>query len=162
MTRVLTVTVSVILAGAVAACSASGTGSSLVSSSPSPASASPTTATTASSSGTNLIPPGRYTAEIPEGVEASSGRWTMEVTQDAILWTNPETGSTFSPGEVVEVTSTRIVFAPDPGCPDQVGEPTEGSYEWSWGGGQLSFTLESDSCLGRSDTLTTAPWEPTP
>lgn len=126
------------------------------------ASASPPMATTGSSGGTNLIPPGRYTAEIPEGVEAAPGQWTMEVTRDEILWTNPETGSIFSPGEVVEVTSTRIVFAPDPGCPDQEGEPTEGSYEWSWDGGQLSFTLESDSCLGRRDTLTTAPWEPTP
>jgi hypothetical protein len=134
----------------------------VVSNSSSPASASPTTATTESNGDPNLIPPGRYTAEIPEGVEASSGRWTMEVTRDAISWTNPETGSTFSPGDVVELTSTRIVFAPDPACPDQEGEPTQGSYEWSWDGGQLRFTLESDSCLGRRDTLTTAPWEPTP
>lgn len=163
MTRMLAVTVIVILAGAVAACSASGTGSSLVSSSPSPASASqPTATTTGSSAGANLIPAGTYTAEIPEGVEAAPGRWTMEVTQDLILWTNPETGSTFSPGEVVEVTNTRIVFAPDSGCPDQGGEPAEGSYDWSWDGVQLSFTLESDSCLGRRDTLTSAPWEQAP
>ena len=162
MTRLVAVTVGLILTGAVAACSASGTGSSAVSSSPSPASASPPMATTGSSGGTNLIPQGRYAAEIPEGVEASSGRWTMEVTRDAISWTNPETGSTFSPGDVVELTSTTIVFAPDPACPDQEGEPTQGSYEWSWDGSQLRFTLESDSCLGRRDTLTTAPWEPTP
>ena len=162
MTRLVAVTVSVILAGAVAACSASGTGSSAVSSSPSPASASPPMATSGSSPGTDLIPPGRFTAEIPEGVEASPGRWTMEITQDEIVWTNPETGSTFSPGDVVEVTSTRIVFAPDPGCPDQEGEPTQGTYEWYWEGGQLSFTLESDSCLGRRDTLTAAPWEAAP
>ena len=162
MTRLLTFTASVILAGAVAACSASGTGSSLASSSPSSATASPTTAPSASSGDTSLIPPGTYTAEIPEGVEAAPGRWRMEVTGSGIVWTNPESGSTFSPGEVVELTSTRIVFAPDPGCPDQEGEPTEGSYEWSWDGGQLRFTLESDSCLGRRDTLTTAPWEPTP
>jgi hypothetical protein len=126
------------------------------------ASASPPMATTGSSGGTNLIPSGTYTADIPEGVEAAPGQWTMEVTPDGIVWTNPETRTTFSPGEVVEVTSTGIVFAPDPQCPDQEGEPTEGSYEWSWDGGQLSFTLESDSCLGRRDTLTTAPWEPTP
>jgi hypothetical protein len=111
---------------------------------------------------TDLIPPGTYMAEIPEGVEAAPGKWTMVVTPDGMVWTNPETGSVFSPGEVVKLTSTTIVFAPDPGCPDQDGEPTEGSYGWSWDGGQLSFTLESDSCLGRRDTLTTAPWEPMP
>ena len=123
---------------------------------------SPSMATAGSSDAANLIPSGTYTAEVPEGVEASPGLWTMRVTPDGITWTNPETHATFSPGEVVEVTSSGIVFAPDPQCPDQAGEPTEGTYEWSMDGGQLSFTLESDSCTGRSDTLTAAPWELTP
>lgn len=113
----------------------------------------------AASGGTSLIPPGRYTAEIPEGLEAAPGIWTMEVTPEAITWTNPG-GTSFSPGELVEVTSTTIVFGPDPGCPDQEGGPTEGAYTWSVDGGQLTFTFASDSCLGRRDTLTAAPWEP--
>lgn len=125
------------------------------------AGASPPLATSGSSESTDLIPSGTYTAEIPEGVEAAPGQWTMDVGPDGIVWTHPG-GSTFSPGDVVEVTSNGIVFAADPQCPDQDGEPTEGSYEWSWDGEQLTFTLQSDSCPGRRDTLTTAPWEPTP
>ena len=114
---------------------------------------------TTQGSGTDLIPPGRYTTELPAGLEGAPGLWQMDITPEAITWTSPE-GNSFSPGEVVEVTTTTIVFAPDPECPDQAGEPTEGSYEWSVDGGQLTFTLVSDSCAGRRDTLTAAPWEP--
>ena len=125
------------------------------------ASAAPPSATTEPSGGTGLIPAGRYTADIPEGVEAAPGHWAMTIGADGIVWNNPETGATFSPGDVVEVTSTKIVFAPDPQCPGQ-DEPTEGTYEWSWDGQLLRFTVESDSCLGRRDTLATAPWELAP
>jgi hypothetical protein len=110
--------------------------------------------------GATTIPPGTYTADIPEGVEAASGTWTMQVTEDAITWTHPE-GQIFSPGDVVEVTSDRIVFASDPACPDQ-DEPTEGTYQWEVVGSELSFTVESDSCAGRRDTLTSATWELAP
>jgi hypothetical protein len=114
---------------------------------------------TTQASGTNTIPPGRYLAELPAGLEGAPGLWQMDITPEAVTWTSPE-GNSFSPGDLVEVTATRIVFAPDPECPDQAGEPTEGTYEWSVDGGQLSFTLVSDSCAGRRDTLTAVPWEP--
>ena len=117
-------------------------------------------ATTGTSGGASTIPPGTYTADIPEGVEAHPGTWRMEVTENAISWTNPD-GVTFSPGEVLEVTSDRIVFAADPACPDQE-EPTDGAYGWEVAGNELSFTVESDSCAGRRDTLTAAAWELAP
>ena len=118
-------------------------------------------ASAVSSSAMGLIPQGRYTAEIPEGVEAAPGLWTMEIGPEGITWTNPGTGAVFSPGDVVEVTDTSIVFAPDTTCPDQ-DAPTEGTYAWSLDGTHLRFTVESDSCLGRRDTLVSAPWELSP
>jgi hypothetical protein len=121
----------------------------------------PSMATTESSVSADVILPGTYTADIPAGVAAAPGEWTMEVGPDSIVWIHPE-GQRFSPGDVVEMTSAGIVFAADPSCPDQGGEPTEGSYEWSWDGDQLRFTLDSDSCTGRRDTLTRAPWELAP
>ena len=107
-----------------------------------------------------LLPLGTYTAEVPPGVETAPGIWTMQVTDEGITWVNPETGASFSPGDVVEVTPTTIVFAADPACPDQEGTPTPGTYEWQSDGVQLRFTVVSDSCAGRSDTLTSAPWTP--
>ena len=83
----------------------------------------------------------------------------MEVAADGITWTNPQNGATFSPGEVTEITSITIVFAADPGCPDQQS-PTAGTYDWRVDAGQLIFTLVSDSCAGRRDTLTPSPWKP--
>lgn len=115
---------------------------------------------TTPTSGGGTIPPGTYTADIPEGVEAQAGTWTMEVTGNAITWTHPE-GMTFSPGELLEVTGSRIVFAADPACPDQ-DDPTEGAYQWEANGRELSFTVESDSCAGRRDTLTSATWDLAP
>lgn len=119
---------------------------------------SPSVETTGSSVNADVIPPGTYTADVPAGVEAASGQWTMEIGADSIVWTHPE-GHSLSPGDVLEMTSTEIVFAADPGCPDQGGEPTDGRYEWSWDGEAVSFTLDSDSCAGRRDTLTSAPWQ---
>jgi hypothetical protein len=109
---------------------------------------------------TPLIPAGAYAAEVPAGVEAAPGRWVMELKSSGILWTNPENGSTFSPGTVTEITKDTIVFGPDPGCPDQGGSPTPGTYKWAVEAGQLRFTFVSDSCAGRRDTLSTAPWTP--
>jgi hypothetical protein len=120
------------------------------------------TSSPAASEVTSLLPLGTYTAEIPAGVEAAPGQWRMEITNDGITWLNPETGASFSPGDLVEVTSTTIVFAADPGCPDQGGTPTNGTYQWHTDGEQLVFTVDSDSCAGRSDTLTSAPWELAP
>jgi hypothetical protein len=109
---------------------------------------------------TALIPAGTYAAEVPAGGEAAPGRWVMELERSGIMWTNPENGSTFSPGTVTEVTNDTIVFGPDPGCPDQGASPTPGTYTWKVDAGQLRFTFVSDSCAGRRDTLSTAPWTP--
>jgi hypothetical protein len=107
---------------------------------------------------TAFIPAGSYSAEVPAGLEAAPGTWTLEVAADGLMWTNPENGATFSPGEVVELTSSTIVLGPDPGCPGQDPAPTAGTYQWQLNAGQLAFTLVSDSCAGRSDTLTASPW----
>ena len=109
---------------------------------------------------TGLIPAGTYAAEVPAGGEAAPGRWMMQLESSGILWTNPENGSTFSPGTVTKITDDTIVFGADPGCPDQGGSPTPGTYTWQVSAGQLRFTFVSDSCAGRRDTLSTAPWTP--
>jgi hypothetical protein len=109
---------------------------------------------------TTMIPAGTYAAEVPVGAEAAPGRWVMQLDSSGILWTNPENGSRFSPGTVTAITNDTIVFAPDPGCPDQGGSPTPGTYTWKLDAGQLRFTFGSDSCAGRRDTLSTAPWTP--
>ena len=109
---------------------------------------------------TALIPTGTYAAEVPAGREAAPGRWVMQLDSSGILWTNPGNGARFSPGTVTELTNDTIVFAPDPGCPDQGGSPTPGTYTWKLDAGQLRFTFVSDSCAGRRDTLSTAPWTP--
>jgi hypothetical protein len=107
---------------------------------------------------TAFLPAGTYSAEVPAGLEAGPGTWTLEIGPDGLMWTNPENGATFSPGRVVELTSSTIVLGPDSGCPGQDGGPTAGTYEWQLDAGQLAFTLVSDSCAGRSDTLTASPW----
>jgi hypothetical protein len=131
--------------------------------SPSPAAPSGTPTaepSTAAIDVTALIPAGTYAAEVPAGREAAPGRWVMKLDSSGILWTNPENGTTFSPGTVSEVTNDTIVFAPDPGCPGQGGAPTPGTYTWKLDAGHLRFTFISDSCAGRRDTLSTAPWAP--
>jgi hypothetical protein len=114
--------------------------------------------TTAANDVTAFLPAGSYTAEVPEGMEGAPGTWKMEIGPGGLMWTNPQNGSKFSPGEVVEITSSTIVLGPDPGCPNQDGAPTAGTYEWQLDAGQLTLTHVSDSCAGRRDTLTASPW----
>jgi hypothetical protein len=115
-----------------------------------------------SASAASLLPLGRYVAEVPPGVEAAPGTWRMTITENGITWVNPLTGSSFSPGDVLDVSSTTIVLAPDPQCPDQGADATTGTYGWEFDGSVLTFALEADSCAGRRDTLTAAPWTITP
>ena len=135
---------------------AAGTASPLVTAAP--AGAATGAPTTAGLDVTAFLPAGSYSADVPAGLEAAPGLWKLEIAADGLMWTNPENGATFSPGKVVEVTSSTIVLGPDPGCPDQVGGPTAGTYGWLLDGGQLTLTLVSDSCAGRRDTLTASPW----
>jgi hypothetical protein len=110
---------------------------------------------------TSQLPAGKYEANITQsGLEAPPGVWKMDLSKDGIVWHNPYNGSVFSPGVIIEVTSSTIVFAPDPECPGQGGAPGTGTYDWKLDQGQLKFTVVSESCLGRRDTLITAPWTP--
>jgi len=109
-----------------------------------------------------FIPAGSYSADIPAGLEAAPGTWTMRIDAAGLTWTNPETGATFTPGKVEDVTNSTIVFAPDPACPGQGGSATAGTYQWQLDAGQLAFTVLSDSCAGRRDTLTATPWTQVP
>ena len=142
----------------IAGCSSTSPSPGGQASSSTPSSAAPGSATTAAVDVTAFLPAGSYSVEIPAGMEAAPGRWVLEIAAGGLMWTNPENGARFSPGTVVEVTSSTLVLGPDPACPDQVGAPTAGTYRWQRNAGQLSFTLVSDSCAGRRDTLIAAPW----
>jgi hypothetical protein len=111
---------------------------------------------------TSFIPAGSYSAEVPAGSEAAPGKWLMKVSAAGIEWTNPENGSTFSPGAILEITGSSLVLAADPGCPDQTQGATTGSYDYRKEGSTFVFALVSDSCAGRRDTLTSSPWSPQP
>lgn len=109
---------------------------------------------------TQFIPAGRYSMEMPTGAEAAPGTWLIEVSPGGIEWTNPENGSRFSPGKILEVTATTLVFGADPGCPDQSSGATSGSYTYTKEGNNFVFALVADSCAGRRDTMILAPWIP--
>ena len=87
-----------------------------------------------------------------------TGDWQLRIDEAGMTFVQPD-GFDFSPGDVVSVSASEVVFAADPECPTQEGIPTEGTYTWALDDA-LVFTVVSDTCRDRAALLTQAPWEP--
>jgi hypothetical protein len=114
--------------------------------------------TSAQPSNSATTPPdlrGTYTADI-EGTTATSGVWTLVITETDVLITNPNSNEPFSV-DPHEVTETRLLVVPSADCPDQ-STVTDGEYVISLQGDKLTFTAVHDSCGDRKATLSTSPW----
>lgn len=113
-------------------------------------------------SNTRTTPPdlrGTYTADI-EGTTASSGIWTLTITETDVLITNPRSTEPFSV-DPHEVTETKLVVLASQDCPDQ-STVTDGEYTMKLEGDKLTFTALHDSCGDRKAVLATEPWTRTP
>lgn len=125
---------------------------------PSPTAPAPTAATTVVPSNLGTTPPdlrGTYTADI-EGTTATSGVWTLTITETDVLITNPHSTEPFSV-DPREVTETLMTLLPAQDCPDQ-SQATAGQYSISLQGDKLTLTAVQDSCGDRKAVLSTAPW----
>ena len=98
---------------------------------------------------------GTWTADV-EGTTASSGIWTLNISESNLTLQNPVEGDLFSLGPTA-ISETSLVLAADSGCPDQT-TVTDGTYTLKLNGDSLVITLVSDSCGDRSATLVTGPW----
>ena len=98
---------------------------------------------------------GAWTADV-QGTTASSGLWTMTVSESNVLLQNPVNGDLFSI-RPTSVTATSMVLAADADCPDQASV-TPGTYTLALSGDTLTITLVSDSCVDRSGVLASGPW----
>ena len=98
---------------------------------------------------------GTYTADI-EGTTATSGVWTLTITETDVLITNPNSSEPFSV-DPHEVTATTMTLVPAPDCPDQ-SVATVGQYAIKLEGDKLTFTAVQDSCGDRKAVLSTATW----
>ena len=124
----------------------------------SPTASAATAAITVGPSNPVTTPPdlrGTYTADI-EGTTATSGVWTLTITETDVLITNPHSTEPFSV-DPHEVTETLLTLMPAQDCPDQ-SEVTTGQYSISLQGDKLTFTAVQDSCGDRKAVLSTAPW----
>lgn len=142
-------------------------GATQLSSEPSGISASPETAGSAPASvaagplaGSALL--GAFqTAVAANEFDTPVGDWQLAIDEAGITLVQPD-GFEFSPGDVKSATSSEIVFAPDPACPTQEGEATEGRYEWAIEAAGLVITEIEDSCRDRAHLLTQAAWQVAP
>lgn len=98
---------------------------------------------------------GTWTAGV-EGTTASSGAWTLEITDTNLWLQNPIGGDPFTL-DPVSMTDTALVLPAGSDCPDQ-SVITAGTYTLKLSGDTLTITLISDSCGDRSAVLVTAPW----
>jgi hypothetical protein len=98
---------------------------------------------------------GTWTSDV-EGTSASSGIWTLTISNSNWTLQNPVGGDLFSIGPIA-VTETSLLLAADSGCPDQ-STVTTGTYTLALTGDSLKITLVSDSCGDRSATLVAGPW----
>ena len=106
---------------------------------------------------------GNYTTTLgPSGPELSEpnppGEWGLLITSETDAHFQPPQGPSFPVGNPIEITDDRIVFAADPECPTQEGQPDEGTYEWQLAQNKLTITEVSDSCRDRAFVLTSKPW----
>ena len=62
-----------------------------------------------------------------------------------------------------ELSETRMIVPPDPGCPNNEPEPGEGEYGLELSGDSLTFTEvpPGDPCGDRAFTLTVHTWQRT-
>ncbi|MBI3745472.1 MAG: hypothetical protein HY264_02890 [Chloroflexi bacterium] len=117
-----------------------------------------TPATSPAASNPGTIPAalrGTYTADI-EGTTATSGVWTLTITETDVLITNPHSSEPFSV-DPHEVTETLMTLVPAQDCPDQ-SVVTTGRYSISLQGDKLTFTAVQDSCGDRKAVLSTSTW----
>ena len=129
---------------------------------PSPTAATIPATASAGPSNAATTPPslrGTYTADI-EGTTASSGIWTLTITETDVLITNPRSTEPFSV-DPHEVTETKLVVLASQDCPDQ-STVTDGEYTMKLEGDKLTFTALHDSCGDRKAVLATEPWTRTP
>lgn len=98
---------------------------------------------------------GTWTADV-EGTTASSGIWTLNISESNLTLQNPVGGDLFSLGPTA-ISETALVLAADSGCPDQT-TVTDGTYTLKLTGNSLAITVISDSCGDRRATLVSAPW----
>lgn len=89
------------------------------------------------------------------------GDWQLTIDEESVAFVQPD-GFEFSPGDVESVSGSKIVFAPDPACPTQEGDATEGRYQWAIEGAGLVITEVEDSCRDRAHLLTQGPWQVVP
>jgi len=154
MTRVLALPMAGVLALVAAACNATGA-------TPLPT-ATTVTAATAAPAATQLpaitTPAdlrGTWTADV-EGTTASSGIWTLDISESNLTLLNPVGGDRFSIGPIA-ISETSLVLEASSDCPDQAAV-TVGTYSLALTGDSLRITLLSDSCRDRSAVLVAAPW----
>jgi hypothetical protein len=89
------------------------------------------------------------------------GKWQLQITSATEVYYQPPRGASFPVGNPTELSSERIVFAPDLECPTQEGTPGKGTYEWHLSGETLTFTEVEDTCRDRAFVLTSNPWSKT-
>lgn len=109
---------------------------------------------------------GNYTTTLgPSGPELKEpnppGRWELLITSETEAIFQPPEGPSFPVGNPIELSSDRIVFAPDPECPTQEGTPGNGIYEWRLSGKTLTLTEVKETCRDRAFVLTSNPWSKT-
>lgn len=89
------------------------------------------------------------------------GDWQLAIDEGGVTFVQPD-GFEFSPGDVESLTDSEIVFAPDPECPTQEVDATEGRYQWEIEGVELVISEVEDSCRDRAHLLTQAAWQIAP
>ncbi len=121
--------------------------------------AGPTALATASSAPAISTPidlRGTWTADV-QGTTASSGVWTMLISDSNVSLQNPIGGDAFTL-DPISMSDAGVTFPAAADCPDQ-SAVTEGVYTFNLDGDTLHIVLTSDSCGDRSGTLVTAPWK---
>ena len=97
---------------------------------------------------------GTWTADV-RGTTASSGTWTLLISESNLALGNPIGGDPFTL-DPVSISATAMVLPADAGCPDQ-SVVTPGTYTLAISGDTVRIT-GSDSCGDRRAVLTTGPW----
>ncbi|MEO8469338.1 MAG: hypothetical protein ABI573_06685 [Chloroflexota bacterium] len=123
------------------------------------ATARPTASPTASSAPAISTPVdlrGTWTADV-QGTTASSGMWTMLISDSNVSLQNPVGGDPFTL-DPISMSDAGVTFPAAADCPDQ-SAVTEGSYTFTLDGETLRIVLTSDSCGDRSAVLVAAPWK---
>jgi hypothetical protein len=99
---------------------------------------------------------GTWTSDM-NGTSASSGTWTLRITEHDAELRNPIAGSgaEFFSLNPDAATTDRLELAADPDCP-------AGHYAWAIEDGRLTFATTADVCEDRLAVLTTGPWSRQP